>query len=152
MKNITTVFFDLGDTFRVIRKDADYEYAAKKRITDLLGAVTDPIEFYRDIIEPRYNLYREWALRFYCEAPEKQLWTRWLAYDYPRDRVEAAAGELTYAYRKTNTYGKADTYGRTDRSADTAAGRSYSGARNAPASRSSCRGPAGSVTGRFDSI
>ena len=94
MKNITTIFFDLGDTFRVIRKDADYEYAAKKRIVDLLGADADPIEFYRDVIEPRYNLYREWALSFYCEAPEKQLWTRWLAYDYPRDRVEV--GSKTY--------------------------------------------------------
>ena len=69
------------------------------------------------------------------------------------DRVsDRNAHRETYAYRKTNTYGKADTYGRTDRSADTAAGRSYSGARNAPARRSSCRGPAGSVTGRFDSI
>lgn len=101
MSNITTIFFDLGDTFRVIRKDPEYEYAAKKQIVDLLGADADPIEFYRDVIEPRYNLYREWALKFYCEAPEKTLWTRWLAYDFPRDRVEEAAGALTYAYRKT---------------------------------------------------
>ena len=31
----------------------------------------------------------------------KELWTRWLAYDFPRERVEAAAAEMTYAYRKT---------------------------------------------------
>ena len=98
---INTIFIDLGDTFRVIRKDADYILAAKRRIVELLGVDADPIEFYREVIEPRYDRYREWALTFYCEAPEKTLWTRWLAYDYPRDRVEAAAAELTMAYRKT---------------------------------------------------
>lgn len=100
-RQIDTIFIDLGDTFRVIRKDEAYQYEAKKRITDLLGVDTDPVEFYRDVIEPRYDKYREWALHFYCEAPVKVLWTRWLAYDFPRERVEAAADEMTYAYRKT---------------------------------------------------
>ena len=98
---INTIFIDLGDTFRVICKDEAYILAAKQRIVDLLGETADPIAFYRDVIEPRYDRYREWALTFYCEAPEKTLWTRWLAYDYPRERVEAAAAELTQAYRKT---------------------------------------------------
>ena len=53
------------------------------------------------MIEARYNVYRDWALTYYCEAPEKVLWTRWLAYDFPREQVEAAAAELTYEYRKT---------------------------------------------------
>lgn len=98
---IDTIFIDLGDTFRVIREDPAYSLAAKRTIVDLLGADADPETFYRDVIEPRYNQYRDWALTFYCEAPEKTLWTRWLAYDFPRDRVEAAAAELTWAYRKT---------------------------------------------------
>ena len=98
---IDTIFVDLGDTFRVIRKDEAYSRAAKQRICDLLGVEADPDDYYRDVIEARYNKYREWALTFYCEAPVKTLWTRWLAYDLPRDRVEAAANELTWAYRKT---------------------------------------------------
>jgi len=98
---IDTLFFDLGDTLRVIRKDPAYSRAARKRIMDLLGESGDPDTFYHEVIEPRYDRYREWALTYYCEAPEKVLWTRWLAYDYPRERVEAAAGELTWAYRKT---------------------------------------------------
>ena len=100
-RQIDTIFVDLGDTFRVIRKDEAYQYEAKKRIADLLGVEGDPVAFYRDVIEPRYDRYREWALRFYCEAPVKVLWTRWLAYDFPRERVEAAADEMTYAYRRT---------------------------------------------------
>ena len=35
---IDTIFVDLGDTFRVIRKDDAYSHAAKTRIRDLLGA------------------------------------------------------------------------------------------------------------------
>lgn len=100
-KQIDTIFVDLGDTFRVIRKDEAYQRAAKETITRLLGVDEDPVEFYKNVIEPRYDKYREWALTFYCEAPVKELWTRWLAYDFPRERVEAAAAEMTYAYRKT---------------------------------------------------
>ncbi len=100
-KKIDTIFMDLGDTFRVIRKDDAYQTAAKARIMELLGARGDPAEFYHNVIEPRYDKYRAWALRFYCEAPVRELWTRWLAYDYPRERVEEAADELTYEYRKT---------------------------------------------------
>ena len=100
-KQIDTIFVDLGDTFRVIRKDEAYQLEAKTRIARLLGTDADPLVFYDEVIEPRYDKYREWALTFYCEAPEKELWTRWLAYDFPRERVEAAAGELTGAYRRT---------------------------------------------------
>ena len=98
---IKTIFFDLGDTLRVIRKDEAYSFAAKKRICELLGVETDPNVFYKEVIEPRYNNYRAWALRFYCEAPEDVLWTRWLAFDFPQDRVIAAAGQLTREYRKS---------------------------------------------------
>ncbi len=98
---IDTIFIDLGDTLRVIRKDAAYSHAAKAEICRLLGTDADPEAFYRDVIEPRYNKYREWALTFYCEAPVRQLWTRWLAYDFPRERVEAAADAMTWAYRRT---------------------------------------------------
>ena len=99
---IDTIFVDLGDTFRVIRKDDKYSHAAKRRICELLGVDADPEAYYRDVVEPRYDKYRDWALTFFCEAPVKTLWTRWLAYDLPRDRVEKAADELTWAYRKTN--------------------------------------------------
>ena len=101
MKNIDTIFIDLGDTFRVIRKDPEYARRARQDICDLLGAAVDPDEFYTTVIEPRYDIYREWALKFYCEAPEKELWTRWLAYDFPRERVEANATALCFAYRRS---------------------------------------------------
>lgn len=98
---IDTIFVDLGDTFRVIRKDEAYSHAARARICELLGVDADPEVFYHEVIEPRYDRYREWALHFYCEAPVQELWTRWLAYDLPEERVRAAADALTWEYRKT---------------------------------------------------
>ena len=62
---INTIFMDLGDTFRIIRKDEKYQYEAKKTITDLLGTDEDPLEFYKRVIEPRYDVYREWVLKFF---------------------------------------------------------------------------------------
>ena len=100
-QKINTIFVDLGDTLRVIRKDPAYQREAMKVIADCLGTRMDPEEFYHQVIEPRYDKYRQWALTYYCEAPEKVLWTRWLAYDFPKERVEAAAAEMTYAYRRT---------------------------------------------------
>ena len=99
--DIRVIFVDLGGTFRVIRDDLEYKTAAKARIAELLGAPGDPTEFFDTVIDKRYDVYREWCLRFMCEAPEEMLWTRWLAYDFPKDRVKAAAKELTYAYRRT---------------------------------------------------
>ena len=101
MKNIDTLFIDLGDTFRVIRKDEAYQKEAMAVITRCLGEDRDPEEFYHNVIEPRYDKYREWALHFYCEAPVDVLWTRWLAFDFPKERVLKHAAEMTYAYRKT---------------------------------------------------
>ena len=100
-QKITAIFTDLGDTFRVIRKDEAYSRAARARIMELLGAEGDPDDCYKTVIEPRYDVYREWALKFYCEAPYKVLWTRWLAYDFPRERVEQNAAALTWEYRKS---------------------------------------------------
>lgn len=100
-KKITTIFTDLGDTFRVIRKDPAYARKAREDITRCLGVDADPDEFYKTVIEPRYDVYREWALKYMCEAPQEVLWTRWLAYDFPKDRVLANAAELTYAYRRS---------------------------------------------------
>ena len=43
-QQINTIFIDLGDTFRVIRKDEAYKNAAKARIAELLGAQQDPAD------------------------------------------------------------------------------------------------------------
>lgn len=99
--DIRAIYYDLGGTFRIIKEDAAYALAAKTRIAELCGAEGDPAEFFDQVIDKRYDKYREWALRFMSEAPEEILWTRWLAYDFPAERIRKNAAELTWQYRQT---------------------------------------------------
>ncbi len=57
-------------------------------------------EAFHSLIEKRYDTYRDWALKFMCEAPEEMLWTRWLAPECDRALLERNAVELTYELRK----------------------------------------------------
>lgn len=97
--DIRAIFFDLGGTFRIVHEDKAYSDNAKRRIALLCGTGMDPDSFHQ-LVDARYDRYREWVLKHMCEAPEDILWTRWLTPDYDHDRVTAAAGELTYLYRQ----------------------------------------------------
>lgn len=99
--DIRAIYLDLGDTFRIIRKENDYILDAKQKIAALCGTNEDPEKFYDEVITPRYDVYREWALKYYCEAPEEVLWHRWLAYDLDPDLIRSNAKQLTYEYRRT---------------------------------------------------
>ena len=80
--DIRYIFLDLGGTFRVIDEDPAYLAAARAKIAELCGVKTeDPTQWFEDVIDKRYDVYREWALKYMCEAPEEVLWRRWLAYD-----------------------------------------------------------------------
>lgn len=99
--DIRAIYLDLGDTYRVIRKEKDYILDAKRKIAEMCGTDMDPEVFYNKVITPRYDVYREWALKYFCEAPEQVLWLRWLAYDFDPERIRKYAGEMTYQYRRT---------------------------------------------------
>lgn len=99
--DIRAIYLDLGDTFRIIRKENVYILDAKNKIAEMCGTDRDPEDFYDEVITPRYDLYREWALKYFCEAPEQVLWGRWLAFDMDPERIRKYAAELTYQYRRT---------------------------------------------------
>ncbi len=99
--DIRGIFLDLGGTFRIIKEDHVYAHAAMKKIAEMCGTDMEPEKFYNEVIDVRYSKYRAWALKFMSEAPEDILWTRWLAFDFPYDRIKANAAELTYQYRQT---------------------------------------------------
>ena len=99
--DIRAIYLDLGDTFRIIRKEDDYILDAKRKIAEMVGTDQDPVKYYEEVINPRYDVYREWALKYFCEAPEEVLWGRWLAYDCDPERIRKYAKDLTYEYRRT---------------------------------------------------
>ena len=96
---IRGIFLDLGGTFRVVENNVPYKTAARKRIAQLTGTHMEP-EAFHSLIEKRYDLYRDWALHYMCEAPESMLWTRWLAPECDHSILEKNAVELTYELRR----------------------------------------------------
>lgn len=98
-KTIKAIFLDLGGTFRIVEDNVPYKMAARRRIAELAGMMMEA-EAFHALIEKRYDVYREWALRFMCEAPESMLWTRWLAPECDHELLKKNAVELTYELRR----------------------------------------------------
>jgi HAD superfamily hydrolase (TIGR01549 family) len=97
---IEAIFIDLGNTLRVLVKDEEHMARARQEIVRLLDAKEDPVEFVKKLDE-RYKVYRKWAFENLSEAPESELWTRWLVPDFPADKVAPLGAELTYQYRQS---------------------------------------------------
>ena len=99
-RNIEAVFLDIGNTLRILLPDEEHQTRAKKRIVELLGTDADPIAFC-DELNVRYKVYRKWAFQNTVEAPECDLWTKWLAPEFPADKIAPIALELTYEFRQS---------------------------------------------------
>ncbi len=97
---IDAIFLDLGNTLRMLTKNEAHQSEARRRITELVGTDENPDDFCRKVDE-RYKLYRKWAFENRREAPEAELWTRWLAPEFPAERIAPLGVELTYQYRQT---------------------------------------------------
>jgi len=98
---IEAIFLDLGNTLRFVKKDAQYQADARQKITELVGSNEDPGVFCAKVDE-RYKEYRKWAFEHMREAPEAELWTRWLAPEFPVEKIAPLGEELTYQYRRAN--------------------------------------------------
>lgn len=97
---IEAIFLDLGNTLRMLTKNEAHQSAARQRICQLVGTGEDPASFVSKLDE-RYKEYRKWALAELKEAPESEMWTRWLAPDFPADLIAPLGAELTYQYRQS---------------------------------------------------
>ena len=98
--NIEAIFLDLGNTLRILLKDPRHQAAARGKIVELVGTDEDP-EAFCEKLNVRYKTYRKWAFDNLREAPEAELWTRWLAPDFPAERIAPLAVELTYQFRQS---------------------------------------------------
>jgi putative hydrolase of the HAD superfamily len=97
---IEAIFLDLGNTLRMLVKDEQHMAEARRRIAELVGTEENPEAFCEEL-NLRYKTYRKWAFDNLTEAPEADLWTRWLAPDFPPDRIAPLAVELTYQFRQS---------------------------------------------------
>lgn len=100
-QTIDAIFLDLGNTLRILVKDEAHQSQARRKIAELVGTDEDPLAFFEKL-EARYKDYRKWAFEKLIEAPETELWTRWLTPDFPPERIAPVAGELTFQFRQAN--------------------------------------------------
>ena len=99
-QNIEAIFLDLGNTLRILLKDQDHMARARQKIVELVGTQEDPVTFVAKL-DVRYKEYRKWAFENLREAPEAEMWTRWLTPDFPAERIAPLGAELTYQYRQS---------------------------------------------------
>lgn len=100
IRNIEAIFIDLGNTLRILIKDPEHMARARQKIVELVGTDEDPADFVAKLDE-RYKIYRKWAFEHLREAPESEMWTRWLTPDFPAERISPLGRELTYQYRQS---------------------------------------------------
>ena len=103
VKKIEAIFVDVGNTLRILTPREEHQLNAKKRMAELVGTDEDPVLFCEKL-DQRYKEYRKWAFSEMREAPEPELWTRWLAYDFPAEKIAPLGVELTYQYRQSMGY------------------------------------------------
>jgi len=96
---IEAIFLDLGNTLRMLVPDEDYQSRARQRITQLIGTDEDPKEFILKL-DQRYKEYRKWAFEHLREASGAELWARWMAPDFPPERIIPYGPELSLLYRQ----------------------------------------------------
>lgn len=98
--DIEAIFIDLGNTLRILLKDEAHMARARQEIVRLVGANEDPVAFCLKLDE-RYKIYRKWAFENLREAPEAELWTRWMVPEFPTDEIAPLGAELTFQYRQS---------------------------------------------------
>jgi HAD superfamily hydrolase (TIGR01549 family) len=98
--SIEAIFLDVGNTLRILTKNEAHQSQARRRIAELVGTDEDP-EVFCQKLDERYKQYRKWAFEQLNEAPEAELWTRWLAPEFPAERIAPLGVELTYQYRQS---------------------------------------------------
>lgn len=99
-QNIDAIFLDLGNTLRILIKDEAHMSLARKKMAELVGTDENPESFFEKL-NSRYKTYRTWAFENLTEAPEADLWTRWLTPEFPAERITSQAVELTFQFRQS---------------------------------------------------
>jgi HAD superfamily hydrolase (TIGR01549 family) len=97
---IEAIFIDLGNTLRMLVKDQVHMARARQEIVRIVGTDEDPVAFCAKLDE-RYKVYRKWAFENLVEAPEAELWTRWLVPEFSPDKIAPLGEELTFQFRQS---------------------------------------------------
>jgi putative hydrolase of the HAD superfamily len=98
---VEAVLFDVNGTLRVREAHEPTQRAAFARLRELIGR--DDIDW--DELTRRQKSYGNWAQANLIQLSEAEIWSRWILPEYPHERIEPVAAELTLAWseRKGHT-------------------------------------------------
>jgi putative hydrolase of the HAD superfamily len=96
--NIEAIFFDHGNTLRIVVKDELFQARARQQLATLVGAQESP-EAFCERLDERYKVCKRRAKETKIEASETELWTRWLLPEWPPEQIAPLAGKLTRLWR-----------------------------------------------------
>ena len=91
-----TIFFDVGNTLRIVIPDKEFSDAAERELMELVGA-TEPHDVFFAKLQERWEKYRKGVKKSLLDAGEMELWSQHLLPDYDPERVCANAGRLPRA-------------------------------------------------------
>jgi FMN phosphatase YigB (HAD superfamily) len=96
--DIQAIFLDVGNTLRIVVEDEAFQAQARQQLMALVGAQESAEAFFEQL-DKRWKAYRKWSFENLTEAPEKELWTRFMLPNFPADRIAPLSGKLTRLWR-----------------------------------------------------
>ena len=91
---VEAILFDVNGTLRVREAHEPTQRAAFARLRELIGR--DDIDW--DELTRRHKSYGDWAQENLIQLSEAEIWSRRILPEYPRERIEPVAAELTLAW------------------------------------------------------
>jgi putative hydrolase of the HAD superfamily len=104
VSNIEAILFDVNGTLRIRESHEPTQRAAFSRMLQMLEKEsTSDIDW--EELTRRQKIYGDWAQENLIQLSEAEIWSHWILPDYPYEKIEPIAAELTLAWseRKGHT-------------------------------------------------
>lgn len=95
--NIEAILFDVNGTLRIRESHEPTQQAAFSRMLELLEKENASDINWEELTQ-RQKAYGDWAQENLIQLSEAEIWSRWLLPDYPHEKIEPIAAELTLAW------------------------------------------------------
>ena len=96
--DIQTIFFDVGNTLRIVVKDQPFIDKAEADLMELIQTKESHDELFEKL-EARWKVYRKLSKDTLLDVSEGELWTQFMLPDYEPNMVYANAPKLTRLWR-----------------------------------------------------
>ncbi len=96
--DIKTIFFDVGNTLRIVLKEQDFIDRAEAGLMELIHAAETHDELFAKL-EERWEKYRKLSKKTLLDASEGELWTQYMLPEYEPNMIFANAPKLTRLWR-----------------------------------------------------